>query len=227
MSLATRLCRHLSTAVDAGVPQHLEPANGAQCSRDMVLGLYYITKERKQRSSSGRHGVLLSRGSALPTKRPPDLHAAIKMLRGHIQRLIRLADGCSTRHVTEAGYINELLTKKSLQVSRTRRTNCTAQFLTTQGAWPRWRSRAGFNLNDVIIPPKNIGRQGDPAAGGELQHGSTNNERYNQILTGRTQFFRLDGAFETRPSRIQLHLRDDALGAWSRSRFVSSLACVA
>ena len=106
----------------------LNPANGAPIavpSQDMVLGLYYITKVRK---GTPDHPV---KGEGMVCYSPEEvriayqegkleLHAEIKMRFVDIDGVTHLIDTTCGRvlfneHVPkEAGYVNELLTKKSL-----------------------------------------------------------------------------------------------------------------
>ena len=188
----------------------LNPANGAPIavpSQDMVLGLYYITKER---SSSKEHVV---KGEDMVCYSPEevriahqegrlDLHAAIKMRFVDIDGNVSLIDTTCGRvlfneHVpAEAGFINELLTKKSLRGIISHVLNSvgvprTAQFLDDikeLGFTMAFKGGLSFNLNDVIIPPEKeelvvkatsqVGEVMDNYNMGLI----TNNERYNQII---------------------------------------------
>ena len=188
----------------------LNPANGAPIavpSQDMVLGLYYITKER---SSSKEHEV---KGEGMVCYSPEevriahqegrlDLHAAIKMRYVDIDGNVSLIDTTCGRvlfneHVpAEAGFINELLTKKSLRGIISHVLNSvgvprTAQFLDDikeLGFTMAFKGGLSFNLNDVIIPPEKeelvakatsqVGEVMDNYNMGLI----TNNERYNQII---------------------------------------------
>ena len=188
----------------------LNPANGAPIavpSQDMVLGLYYITKERL---SSKEHEV---KGEGMVCYSPEevriahqegrlDLHAAIKMRYVDIDGNVSLIDTTCGRvlfneHVpAEAGFINELLTKKSLRGIISHVLNSvgvprTAQFLDDikeLGFTMAFKGGLSFNLNDVIIPPEKeelvtkatsqVGEVMDNYNMGLI----TNNERYNQII---------------------------------------------
>ena len=111
----------------------LNPANGAPItvpSQDMVLGLYYITKGRKSTTTDARSEVKdlfsihLKRSILLIMRDKVDLHAIIKV------KVNDRVDGELVNHIIETtvgrvifnqfvpeevGYINEILTKKSLE----------------------------------------------------------------------------------------------------------------
>ncbi|PCJ82349.1 MAG: DNA-directed RNA polymerase subunit beta' [Bacteroidetes bacterium] len=188
----------------------LNPANGAPItvpSQDMVLGLYYITKERKSTPEwevKGEGTVCYSpeEVNIMYQEGKLDLHAAIKMrfidLNGDAT-IIETTCGrvLFNEHVPiEVGYINELLTKKSLRdiiakvleivgIART------AEFLDDikeLGFYMAFKGGLSFNLNDVIIPPekeKLVAKATAEVADvmGNYNMGLiTNNERYNQII---------------------------------------------
>ena len=188
----------------------LNPANGAPIavpSQDMVLGLYYITKER----SSSKEHVVKGEGMVCYSSEEVriahqegrlDLHAAIKMRFVDIDGNASLIDTTCGRvlfneHVpAEAGFINELLTKKSLRGIISHVLNSvgvprTAQFLDDikeLGFTMAFKGGLSFNLNDVIIPPEKeelvvkatsqVSEVMDNYNMGLI----TNNERYNQII---------------------------------------------
>ena len=188
----------------------LNPANGAPIavpSQDMVLGLYYITKERmssKQHVVNGEGMVCYSSEEVRIAHQEGrlDLHAAIKMRFVDIDGNASLIDTTCGRvlfneHVpAEAGYVNELLTKKSLRGIISHVLNSvgvprTAQFLDDikeLGFTMAFKGGLSFNLNDVIIPPEKeelvakatsqVGEVMDNYNMGLI----TNNERYNQII---------------------------------------------
>ena len=188
----------------------LNPANGAPIavpSQDMVLGLYYITKERK---SSKDHVV---KGEGMVCYSPEevriahqegrlDLHASITMRYVDIHGEASMIETTCGRvmfneHVPqEAGFINELLTKKSLRGIISHVLNSvgvprTAQFLDDikeLGFTMAFKGGLSFNLNDVIIPPEKEKLVAKATAQvGEVMDNYnmgliTNNERYNQII---------------------------------------------
>jgi DNA-directed RNA polymerase subunit beta' len=131
----------------------------------------------------------------------------------------------------EAGFINELLTKKSLRGIISHVLNSvgvprTAQFLDDikeLGFTMAFKGGLSFNLNDVIIPPeKSSWWKSAKAQVGEVMDNYnmgliTNNERYNQIIdiwthTNSRLDQHPDGSFGDRQARLQLDLHDDALG---------------
>ena len=110
----------------------LNPANGAPItvpSQDMVLGLYYITKTRKSTkeepvAGEGMHFYSPQEVKVAFNEKRLDLHASIKV------KINNMVDGEEVEQVIETttgrilfnelvpkevGYINELLTKKSLR----------------------------------------------------------------------------------------------------------------
>ena len=188
----------------------LNPANGAPIavpSQDMVLGLYYITKIRK---GTAEHPV---KGEGMVCYSPEEvriayqegkleLHAEIKMRFVDIDGVSHLIDTTCGRvlfneHVPkEAGYVNELLTKKSLRgiishVLNSTNVPRTAQFLDeikNLGFYMAFKGGLSFNLNDVIIPEEKVKLvEGAKAQVAEVMENYnmgliTNNERYNQII---------------------------------------------
>ncbi|MBS0010233.1 MAG: DNA-directed RNA polymerase subunit beta', partial [Bacteroidales bacterium] len=159
----------------------LNPANGAPItvpSQDMVLGLYYITKARestKEIKVKGEGLVFYSPEEATIAynEGKVDLHAKIKV------KVDDLVDGKKVKHLIETtigrvifndlipeevGFINELLTKKSLRdiignVLKQAGTAKTAAFLDAikhLGYDMAFRGGLSFNLEDVIIPDEKV-----------------------------------------------------------------------
>ena len=188
----------------------LNPANGAPItvpSQDMVLGLYYITKERKSTTEwpvKGEGTMCYSpeEVSIMYQEGKLDLHAAIKMRFIDINGDSSIVETTCGRvlfneHVPkEAGYINELLTKKSLRDIIARVLEVvgvarTAEFLDDikeLGFYMAFKGGLSFNLNDVIIPPekeKLVAKATAEVAEVMENYNMgliTNNERYNQII---------------------------------------------
>ncbi len=191
----------------------LNPANGAPIavpSQDMVLGLYYITKARK---STPEHVV---RGEGLTFYSPEeviiaynekkiDLHAEIKVKTRDVEngeQVIKIIETTVGRVIfnevvpVEVGYINEILTKKSLRtiinkVLKRTSVSKTADFLDdikSLGFTMAFRGGLSFNLNDVIIPKEKVElvndgyEQVDEVLNNYNMGFITNNERYNQII---------------------------------------------
>jgi len=192
----------------------LNPANGAPItvpSQDMVLGLYYITKARR---SVPEHPV---KGEGMRFYGPEEVIIAYNEKKVDLHAIINVKvddvdeSGKPIRHVIETtvgrvlfnqivpkeyGYINELLTKKSLRdiiskVLRRTGTAKTAQFLDDikqTGFIMAFKGGLSFNLGDVIIPEskKELIAEANAEVDEVLNNYNmgfiTNNERYNQII---------------------------------------------
>lgn len=191
----------------------LNPANGAPItvpSQDMVLGLYYMTKPRKSVAEHKVKGEGMTFYSseevniAFNEKRV-DLHANIKIrwdddFNVNIKdRMIETTIGRVLFNEVvpkEVGYINEILTKKSLRdiISRVLKktgTARTAKFLDDikdLGFRMAFKGGLSFNLADVIIPEEKDKlvqdgyKQVDEVMENYNMGFITNNERYNQII---------------------------------------------
>ncbi|MCX6235812.1 MAG: DNA-directed RNA polymerase subunit beta' [Bacteroidetes bacterium] len=191
----------------------LNPANGAPItvpSQDMVLGLYYLTKGRNgipENPVKGEGHTFYSPDEVIIAYNEGklDLHAFINVrisLKENGQEVTRMIETTTGRillnqHVPhEYGYLNELLTKKSLRdiigdILRQTGTASTAKFLDDikdLGFQMSFKGGLSFNLADVIIPEgkeKLIGK-----ANAEVEEVMnnynmgfiTNNERYNQVI---------------------------------------------
>ncbi len=191
----------------------LNPANGAPVtvpSQDMVLGLYYMTKARK--SEKG----LVVKGEGMTFYSPEeviiaynekavDLHAIIKVRHTFMEdqdRITRVIETTVGRVLfnqvvpEEYGYINQLLTKKSLrdiigQILKKTGTAKTAKFLDDikdLGFKMAFQGGLSFNLDDVIVPQVKESLVSDARAEVDEVVNNynmgfiTNNERYNQII---------------------------------------------
>ncbi len=191
----------------------LNPANGAPItvpSQDMVLGLYYMTKARK---GTGSDPV---RGEGLVFYSPDEVNIAYNEGRVELHAIIKVkvddvVDGKRVNHLIETtvgrilfnevvpeevGFINELLTKKSLRdiignVLKLSGTAKTADFLDNikdLGYYMAFKGGLSFNLDDVIIPEAKTTfvKEGYDQVEEVLANYSmgfiTNNERYNQII---------------------------------------------
>ncbi len=191
----------------------LNPANGAPItvpSQDMVLGLYYMTKGRKSSDKEkvkGEGSVFYSPEEVTIAfnEGRVDLHAYIKV-KTHIKengeivrRLIETTVGRVLFNEVvprQAGYINEVLTKKALrdiisQVLKTCGIAQTARFLDDikdLGFKMAFKGGLSFNLNDVLIPSAKAELVNKAQSEVEEVRNSynmgfiTNNERYNQII---------------------------------------------
>jgi DNA-directed RNA polymerase subunit beta' len=191
----------------------LNPANGAPItvpSQDMVLGLYYITKGRRSNANEKVRGEGLvfyspEEVTIAYNEGKIDLHAYIKVKtrdRENDQIVTKLIETTVGRVIfnqvvpVEVGYINEILTKKSLRdiigrVLKLAGTAKTADFLDAikhLGYTMAFRGGLSFNLDDVIIPDEKTKfvSEGYEQVEEVLNNYSmgfiTNNERYNQII---------------------------------------------
>ena len=191
----------------------LNPANGAPItvpSQDMVLGLYYITKGRKSTETEKVRGEGLifyspQEVNIAYNEGVIDLHAHIKVkvndrINGeYVNHLLETTVGrvIFNQFVpAEVGYINDLLTKKSLRdiigrVLKLAGTAKTADFLDAiknLGFYSAFKGGLSFNLDDVIIPAEKekFVAEGYEQVEEVISNYSmgfiTNNERYNQII---------------------------------------------
>jgi DNA-directed RNA polymerase subunit beta' len=192
----------------------LNPANGTPItvpSQDMVLGLYYITKGRKTdegRVVKGQDLTFYSSEEVIIAynEKKIDLHAFIKV-KGKIRdrdgkivtKIIETTVGrvLFNEHVpVEVGYINELLTKKSLrdiigEVVKMTGMARAAQFLDDikeLGFRMAFQGGLSFNLKDINIPEEKVtliaqaSKEVEDVMGNYNMGFITNNERYNQII---------------------------------------------
>ncbi len=191
-----------------GAHNILNPANGAPItvpSQDMVLGLYYITKERAGALGEGLSFYSPEEAKIAYNEKRVALHAKIKV------KTNDLVDGevkLTTIETTvgrvlvnefvpvEAGFINQILTKKSLRdiighIYKVCGTAVTANFLDdikNLGYRMAFEGGLSFNLGDVLIPEekeilvKEGYAQADEVWNNYNMGFITNNERYNQII---------------------------------------------
>ncbi len=192
----------------------LNPQNGTPItlpSQDMVLGLYYITKGKKSTETEKVRGEGMSFYSpeeviiALNENRI-DLHAPIKVKvnvrdsKGNLEK--KLVETTVGRVLfnqfvpAEVGYVNALLTKKSLRdiigdIVNTTNVPKTAKFLDDikqLGFRMAFRGGLSFNPQDLIIPDvkgqllENAKAEVDEVWDNYNMGLITNNERYNQIV---------------------------------------------
>jgi len=192
----------------------LNPANGSPVtvpSQDMVLGLYYMTKLRKSTPEAKVLGEGLTFYSPEEVtiaynEKKVDLNAAIKVrtkdfnVEGElVNQLIETTVGrvLFNEEVPEiAGYINEVLTKKSLRdiigdILKVTSVPETAVFLDeikTLGFKFAFQGGLSFSLGDIIIPPEKhemIAAANKQVDGVKVNYNMgliTNNERYNQVI---------------------------------------------
>jgi DNA-directed RNA polymerase subunit beta' len=186
----------------------LNPANGAPItvpSQDMVLGLYYITKQRAGVKGEGLKFYSPEEVTIAYNEGAVALHASIKV------KVDDIVEGKYVNHIIETtvgrvifnqyvpqgvGFINQLLTKKSLRdiigtVLKKTGTEATSNFLDhikDMGYQTAFKGGLSFNLDDVIIPDEkeilvNDGYEQVEEVLNNYNMGFiTNNERYNQII---------------------------------------------
>ena len=192
----------------------LNPANGSPVtvpSQDMVLGLYYMTKLRISTPEHKVKGEGLTFYSAEEVtiaynEKQVELNAGIKVRTidfneaGElVPQIIETTVGrvlFNEKVPAAAGYINEVLTKKSLrdiigEILKVTSVPETAAFLDeikTQGYNFAFRGGLSFSLGDIIIPPEKqsmidaANKQVDGITGNYNMGLITNNERYNQVI---------------------------------------------
>ena len=191
----------------------LNPANGTPItvpSQDMVLGLYYMTKGRKTEPGKivkGEGRIFYSPEEVIIALNEGqlDLHAWIKVktqTKENGQDVTKLIETTTGRVLfnqvvpKEMGYINELLTKKSLRdiigdIVKVTGMDRAAQFLDAikeLGFKMAFRGGLSFNLQDLTIPAEKSKLIDQASAEVEEVMSNynmgfiTNNERYNQII---------------------------------------------
>ena len=191
----------------------LNPSNGAPItlpSQDMVLGLYYITKPRK---STPEHPV---KGEGMSFYSPEEVIIALNEGRADMHAIInvRVKVRENNQIVTKKiettvgrvffnqvvpedfGFINELLTKKSLRsivgdMVRLEGTAITTKFLDdikNMGYRMAYKGGLSFNLGNVLVPEmktsliKDANERASEIRIQEMSGFLGPNERYNQIV---------------------------------------------
>ena len=192
----------------------LNPANGAPVtvpSQDMVLGLYYMTKLRTSTPEVPVKGEGLTFYSAEEVniaynEKRVDLNAQIKVRTidfneaGElVPQIVETTTGrvlFNEKVPAAAGYINQVLTKKSLRdiigdILKVTSVPETAAFLDeikTLGYLFAFKGGLSFSLGDIIIPPEKqsmidaANKKVDGITGNYNMGLITNNERYNQVI---------------------------------------------
>ena len=192
----------------------LNPANGAPVtvpSQDMVLGLYYVTKGRKttpETPIAGEGMIFYSAEEVVIAinERKVSNHAFIK-----VKARVKLDDGTFETQLVETvagrvlfnllvpeevGYVNELLTKKKLQliigvVYRAAGMARTARFLDDikqLGFQSAYKGGLSMGLADINIPAekqdlvKQAKEEVEVVWNNYLMGLITDNERYNQVI---------------------------------------------
>ena len=192
----------------------LNPQNGSPItlpSQDMVLGLYYITKERRSQDDikvkgEGRHFYSPEEVIIAYNEGQLDLHAVIKVRvptedeEGNLTpKLMETTTGrvlFNQNVPDDVPFINKLLTKKNLKkvigevIERTDFA-VTADFLDAikeQGFLWSFKGGLSFNLGDLITPSIKVNMLEEAQAEVDEVWDNynmgliTNNERYNQII---------------------------------------------
>ena len=191
----------------------LNPANGSPVtvpSQDMVLGLYYMTKELKSTKEIKVKGEGLTFYSSEEVniaynENKVDLNASIKIKIPSDENKItnsKIIDTTVGRVLfnevvpKNAGYFNEVLTKKALReiigkILRYTSVPETSEFLDQikdMGYAFAFKGGLSFSLGDIIIPPEKnplideANKKVDGILGNYNMGLITNNERYNQII---------------------------------------------
>jgi DNA-directed RNA polymerase subunit beta' len=187
----------------------LNPANGAPItvpSQDMVLGLYYMTKARPGARGEGMIFYSTEEVIIAHNENVIDLHAIIKVKvqdvdeKGEMfKHIIETTVGRIIFNQSvpkEVGYINQILTKKSLRTIISDIYKITGNAVTVLfldaikdlGYTMAYRGGLSFNLSDVIIPDdkKEIVEAGYAEVEEVMANYNmgfiTNNERYNQVI---------------------------------------------
>ena len=191
----------------------LNPQNGTPItlpSQDMVLGLYYITKgkitnETETIKGQGKAFYNLDEVIIAYNENKVDLHANIKVktnIRENgvlVNKLIETTVGrvMFNQHTPKAvGFVNQLLTKKSLReiigdIIKITDVPTTAKFLDdikTLGFKMAFRGGLSFNVNDLVVPEtRQALLDGAKIEVEEVWENYnmgliTNNERYNQVI---------------------------------------------
>jgi len=192
----------------------LNPANGSPItvpSQDMVLGLYYMTKQKLSTDDVKVIGEGLTFYSPEEVviaynENKVDLNATIKVKTKDLDSNNKLVDKIIDTTVgrvlfnekvpERAGFINEVLTKKSLRdiigdILKITSVPETAEFLDeikTLGYKFAFQGGLSFSLGDIIIPNEKFeminsaNKQVDAIRSNYNMGLITNNERYNQVI---------------------------------------------
>jgi DNA-directed RNA polymerase subunit beta' len=191
----------------------LNPQNGTPItlpSQDMVLGLYYITKGKKSVGKDiikgeGKCFYSLEEVLIAYNEEKVDLHANIKLrtnVREKGQLVRKIIDTTVGRVLfnqyvpAEVGFVNQLLTKKSLReiigdIIKITNVPITAKFLDdikTLGFRMAFKGGLSFSINDLIVPDlkqellENAKNEVEEAWENYNMGLITNNERYNQVI---------------------------------------------
>jgi len=193
-----------------GAHNILNPANGAPItvpSQDMVLGLYYITKLRPGSLGEGLKFYGPEEAKIAYNEGKVSLHAPVSVVVKDVDKdgniIEHMVENTSVGRVLvnqyvpqEIGYVNEILSKKSLRdiigkVIKVCGVTRSAQFLDdikNLGYYMAFKGGLSFNLGDVLVPPEKETLVAEGNAEVEQIMNNYNmgfityNERYNQII---------------------------------------------
>ena len=193
-----------------GAHNILNPANGAPItvpSQDMVLGLYYITKLRPGSLGEGLKFYGPEEAEIAYNEGKVSLHAPVSVVVKDVDKdgniIEHMVENTSVGRVLvnqyvpqEIGYVNEILSKKSLRdiigkVITVCGVTRSAQFLDdikNLGYYMAFKGGLSFNLGDVLVPPEKETLVAEGNAEVEQIMNNYNmgfityNERYNQII---------------------------------------------
>ena len=193
-----------------GAHNILNPANGAPItvpSQDMVLGLYYITKLRPGSLGEGLKFYGPEEAEIAYNEGKVSLHAPVSVVVKDVDKdgniIEHMVENTSVGRVLvnqyvpqEIGYVNEILSKKSLRdiigkVIKVCGVTRSAQFLDdikNLGYYMAFKGVLSFNLGDVLVPPEKETLVAEGNAEVEQIMNNYNmgfityNERYNQII---------------------------------------------
>jgi DNA-directed RNA polymerase subunit beta' len=187
----------------------LNPANGAPItvpSQDMVLGLYYLTKGRVGDIGEGKTYYSPEEVIIANNEHQLSIHANIKVRVDDIDE-----EGNPINHIIETtcgrvllnqvvpkevGFINEILTKKSLRniigmvlkVAGSAKTSKFLDDIKSLGFTAAFKGGLSFNLDNVIVPEEKVNmiNEGYNEVNEIMDSYElgviTNNERYNQVI---------------------------------------------
>ena len=193
-----------------GAHNILNPANGAPItvpSQDMVLGLYYITKLRPGSLGEGLKFYGPEEAEIAYNEGKVSLHAPVSVVVKDVDKdgniIEHMVENTSVGRVLvnqyvpqEIGYVNEILSKKSLRdiigkvikVCGVTRSAQVLDDIKNLGYYMAFKGGLSFNLGDVLVPPEKETLVAEGNAEVEQIMNNYNmgfityNERYNQII---------------------------------------------
>ncbi|MFV0303902.1 MAG: DNA-directed RNA polymerase subunit beta' [Moheibacter sp.] len=186
----------------------LNPANGSPItvpSQDMVLGLYYMTKAKSTAKGSGITFYSAEEVEIAFNEKTVELNSVIKVksiVRENDEMVEKMIETTVGRVLfnqivpNEVGYVNEVLTKKSLRtiinnILKITDFPTTAAFLDKMkdlGFKNAFEGGLSFSLGDILIPDQKkdlIADAINQVEGIKSNYNMgliTNNERYNQVI---------------------------------------------